>query len=37
MVRMSDTELARVDAWRVAQEDHPSRPEAIRRLVEKAL
>ena len=29
--------LARVDRWAASQQDHPSRPEAIRRLVELAL
>ena len=27
----------KIDAWRGRQHDEPSRPEAIRRLVEKAL
>lgn len=29
--------LKRLDAWRREQEDLPSRPEALRRLAEKAL
>lgn len=36
-VRMQPPQLAALDAWIVAQADAPSRPEAIRRLVEKAL
>ena len=28
---------AKIDAWRAKQADNPSRPEAIRRLVESAL
>jgi hypothetical protein len=36
-VRMSPPQLAAVDAWRRKQPDLPSRPEAIRRLVEQAL
>jgi hypothetical protein len=36
-VRLQDTFLAKVDAWRKSQGDLPGRPEAIRRLVEKAL
>jgi hypothetical protein len=37
-VRMSDSELSGVDAWIERQEDpKPSRPEAIRRLVQKTL
>jgi len=35
--RMSDDFMARVDAWSVAQNDQPSRAEAIRRLVEIGL
>jgi hypothetical protein len=37
VVRMHDPGLAALDAWRKKQEDAPSRPEAIRRLVEKGL
>lgn len=29
--------LTKIDAWRKAEDDLPSRPEAIRRLIEKAL
>lgn len=36
-VRLQPDQLAAVDAWAAKQEDGPSRPEAIRRLVEKAL
>jgi len=36
-VRMQPNALASLDAWRKDQEDLPSRPEAIRRIVEKAL
>jgi hypothetical protein len=37
-VRIPPGDLARLDAWIAAQpEPKPSRPEAIRRLVEKAL
>jgi hypothetical protein len=34
---MPPERLATLDAWRTTQEDKPSRPEAIRRLVEAAL
>lgn len=37
MYRIAPERLARVDAWREQQYDTPTRPEAIRRLVEKAL
>jgi hypothetical protein len=37
MVRLQPDQLAKVDAWRGAQDDTPTRPEAIRRLVEKAI
>lgn len=37
MVRLTDSELAALDAWIDAQPDAPSRPEAIRRLVTEAL
>jgi hypothetical protein len=36
-VRVQPDDLAAVDAWRDKQEDQPSRPEAIRRLVEIGL
>ena len=36
-LRLEPATLARVDRWAAAQQDHPSRPEAIRRLVELAL
>jgi hypothetical protein len=36
-VRLQPTELSRVDDWVAAQDDKPSRPEAIRRLVEIGL
>jgi hypothetical protein len=36
-MRVSDTFLKTVDAWRRRQEDLPSRSEAIRRLVELGL
>jgi hypothetical protein len=36
-VRLQPDQLAKVDRWREGQADQPSRPEAIRRLVEKAL
>jgi len=36
-IRLSDEFLANVDAWAAAQEDQPSRSEAIRRLVELGL
>jgi hypothetical protein len=35
--RLSDEFLAKLDGWRREQEDLPSRTEALRRLVEKAL
>lgn len=37
MVRLQPSSLAAVDAWRKQQADLPSRPEAIRRLLESAL
>jgi hypothetical protein len=37
MVRLHSAQLAVLDAWAVAQSDSPSRPEAIRRLVELGL
>lgn len=36
-VRLQPEPLAAVDAWRQDQPDKPTRPEAIRRLVEKGL
>ena len=35
--RFQPTALDRVDAWRKAQVDLPTRPEAIRRLVDRGL
>jgi len=37
MVRLQPSLLSRLDAWVALQEDKPSRPEAIRRLVGKAI
>ena len=37
LVRMHDDQLEALDAWRGRQADKPSRPEAIRRLVEIGL
>ncbi|PSJ42136.1 hypothetical protein C7I55_07840 [Sphingomonas deserti] len=36
-VRLHAEQLAAVDAWCASQEDSPTRPEAIRRLIEKGL
>ena len=36
-LRLAPATLARVDRWAASQRDDPSRPEAIRRLVEIAL
>jgi hypothetical protein len=36
-LRFAPATLARVDRWAASQQDDPSRPEAIRRLVELAL
>lgn len=36
-VRMLPEELAALDAWRAEQEPEPTRPEAIRTLLTKAL
>ena len=36
-VRIHPELAARIDAWRVRQDDAPGRPEAIRRIVEQAL
>lgn len=35
--RFQPPQLAAIDAWREKEDDTPSRPEAVRRLVEKAL
>lgn len=37
MVRLHPELGGKLDDWRQSQEDGPSRPEAIRRLVESAL
>jgi hypothetical protein len=37
LVRLHPPELARLDAWAAAQDDTPSRPEALRRLAGMAL
>jgi len=36
-VRFQPDQLARLDAWIAEQGDAPSRPEAARRLIDKAL
>jgi len=36
-VRMPTVQLDRLDEWAAEQPDKPTRPEAVRRLVEKAL
>jgi len=36
-VRLQAPELTQLDEWRARQDDAPSRPEAIRRLLAKAL
>jgi hypothetical protein len=36
-VRLQPPALALLDAWIAGQDDKPSRPEAIRRLIEQAL
>lgn len=36
-VRMERPQIARLDDWRRNQSDLPTRPEAVRRLVEKAI
>jgi len=36
-VRMPESELARLDRWRATQPNLPTRPEAIRRLIELGL
>lgn len=37
MLRLPAATLAAIDDWRALQADAPTRPEAIRRLVAKAL
>lgn len=37
LVRMDDSLTSAIDRWRKNQDDEPSRPEAIRRLVEIGL
>jgi hypothetical protein len=37
MTRLPAVLRGKLDEWRACQEDNPGRPEAIRRLVEKAL
>jgi hypothetical protein len=37
VVRMQPVPLAALDAWAAKQKDQPSRPEAVRRLVERGL
>jgi hypothetical protein len=37
VVRMHKPMLGAIDKWRAQQEDEPTRPEAIRRLVAQAL
>lgn len=37
LVRMQPDQINAVDRWRASQEDDPSRPEAIRRLVDVGL
>lgn len=36
-VRLSETDLAALDSWIDAQDDQPSRPEAIRRILKDAV
>ena len=36
-VRIERTDLDDLDSWREAQPDQPGRPEAVRRLLRKAL
>jgi hypothetical protein len=36
-VRLTPTELERLDEWRVTQEDKPGRPEALRRLARRVI
>jgi hypothetical protein len=37
MLRWAPDQIAKLDKWAAKQSDRPSRPEAIRRLVEQAL
>ena len=37
LTRLQPHQLAKLDAWAAAQDDRPSRPEALRRLASKAL
>ena len=37
LVRLQPDALGRLDGWAAGQEDAPSRPEAIRRLIERGL
>jgi hypothetical protein len=37
LVRIQPDMAKRIDGWRARQDDLPSRPEAIRRLVEQGL
>lgn len=37
LVRLENAQLAQIDTWRDAQPDKPTRPEAVRRLVDKGL
>jgi hypothetical protein len=37
MVRLHEPQLSKLDAWIARQQDEPSRPEAIRRLLDEAL
>jgi hypothetical protein len=37
MLRLQPDQLAALDRWREAQEPAPSRPEAVRRLLDRAL
>jgi hypothetical protein len=36
-VRLQPSDLGKVDDWVEAQDDRPSRPEAMRRLIKQAL
>jgi hypothetical protein len=36
-VRLAPEQIARLDEWRRRQKDKPSRPEALRRLIEMAV
>ncbi|KAB7645545.1 hypothetical protein F3168_12045 [Polymorphobacter fuscus] len=37
VVRLQPAQLAALDLWAAAQADSPSRPEAVRRIIGKAL